>query len=597
MKFSNITDLILKINEIESLLLNINQDNLDEVQEILISSNFVSSKDYYYVLLFSLNFIMQSRPHKLDLYKEILITLKKDMSEKNFFSNETELIRIFLFNEIALFHIGIDKNAEYIMKIDHLSSIYKTPFYYNPRNVSNDSYAKFIREDDIENFLILISRTNKDLRSYVNCPSLNPMGYFHHINLNQIEFISYSAFYGSIRIFKFLWMKLNSINKNEMQKEEEENENENTNELPNSLAICAIAGGNYEIIHILEEIIKKDKFSLISAIRFFQFELIDYLIETLEFEVGINELLTSIQCHNFNFFLEYCQKKCAKNDEDEMTKIVLFSGDFSNTVVLNYIRDVLLFDITRPTTKSNILIESVLKENINVLRFIFFENVFSLNYENNIHHQKRPLFDVNRILSDFSSFDGLAILHLVSSHQLFNVANFFLSDEFRHENHISIDLNVRDCTGATPLHWSVLFQNFEMFSLLISYSNASTRKNKQLQKDCIDVNAVNENSQNILHMACNNVSIEILKFILEFEIIDPQIEDNCKENLIHYAARNGICDIFDFTCVKNLPKDVFNRKNNFHSINLMRWNFKFTIFIKLLLILLFYSNILILLRY
>lgn len=566
-KFQSITDLIFKFEEIESLLLNVNHADIEKTLGILLSSIFVSKEDYYYVLLFSLNFIMQSRPSKLDLYKRILISLKQDLNEKKFLKNHSELIRIFLFNEIALFYLGIDKKSEYIMKIDHLSRLYPTPRRYKPQDVTDETFAKFIREDDVENFQILISRTNKNLRSYVNCPSINSLGYFPHINLNQIEFISYSAFYSSIKIFKFLWMKLNFKNRNENN--DEQNENEKINEIPNSLAICAIAGGNYEIIHILEEIIRQDKNSLIAAIRFFQFELADYLIETLEFKVGIDEIFISIHCHNFKFFIEHCRDFFSSIEENHLIQLVLFCANSSNTIVLSYISDVLGFDITKSANKSNILIESVLNENINVLRFIFFENVFLLNYndeKNIVHHQKRPLFDVNHILSEFSAFDGLCILHLVTSNRLFNAANFFLSDEFRNEHKIPIDLNVKDCSGATPLHWSVLFLNFDMFNLLISYSNAFVDKNNQRQIDCIDVNAVNDDNQNILHMACNNMSDEILKFILEYEIIDPKLEDNCNENLIHYAARNGICYIFDFSCVKKLPKDVLNKENCFNYI-------------------------------
>ena len=150
---------------------------------------------------------------------------------------------------------------------------------------------------------------------------------------------------------------------------------------------------------------------------------------------------------------------------------------------------------------------------------------------------------------------------MVASNQLFKVANFFLSDEFRIDHQVFIDVNVVDFTGTAPLHWSVLFQHFEMFKLFISKSNASFIHHQDLKKFLVNVNAVNIHGQNILHMACNNMAHDILKFILENEIIDPKTEDNSNENLFHYAARCGINYIFDYSCVKNLPNDVFSKKN------------------------------------
>lgn len=566
-RFCSISDLIIGINKIESFLLDINQENIDEIQKTILSSIFVSSRNYYYILLFSLNFIMQSRPLKLNLYKKLLLSLKQDFTIKNFFPDENDIIKIFMHNELALFHIGIDKKNYYIVEIDHHSLVYPVPGRYTPRDLSDNLFEKFIREDDVENFQILTSKTNKDLRSYVTCPSVNPMGYFTNINLNNIEFISYSAFYGSLQIFKFLWMKLNSMNKNEFNKSQEESNN--INKIPKDLAIFAIAGGNYEIIHILDEFVRKDRFSLVAAIRFFQFELIDYLIETCGFEVGIDEIIASIHCHNFKFFFDHCQNffTSCYNKED-FIPVILFSSYCSNAVALNYIDDVLHFDITQTTEKSSILFESVFNENLNILSFIFFDNVFNLDYnkESSLKYHKRPIFDINQSLSEYQGFSGLNLLHLVTSNKLFRVAKFFLSDEFRFEHRIPINWNIKDCTGATPLHWSILFQNFEMFHLLISHSNFAANQKDQNQNELVDAYAVNDLNQNILHMACNNISDEIINYILQNEIIDPKLEDNFKENVIHYAARNGICYIFDFPCIKRLPKDIMNKKNYFKPI-------------------------------
>lgn len=545
--FHDISELINKFNEIESNLLSLNQSNIDEILELIASSIFVSNKDFYYILLLSLNFIMESRPFKDSLYKKVLLYLKEDYQEKHFFEDENEIISIFMFNEIALYHLGINKTSDEIRRMDHLSATYPTPYRYNPRYFSNDLFEKSIREDDIDTFQTLISRTNKDLSSsYVTCPSVNPLGYFSKINVNQIHFISFSAFCGSLRIFKYLWMN---------RKGDDEG-------VPNELVLCAIAGGNYEIIHILDDFIRNEKFSLMAAIRFFRFELIEYLIETCEFEIGLNELLVSIHCCNYKFFCDNCKRLFELNKNDFL-KVVLFAADCGNTLVLNYISDSLQFDLSQSSIKTNILIESVFKERINVLRFIFFDNVFSIDYDQKTASiQKRPLFDLNKILNEIPAFNGLAILHLVASNQLFKVANFFLSDEFRIDHQVFIDVNVVDSTGTTPLHWSVLFQHFEMFKLFISKSNASFIHNQDLKKKfLVNVNAVNIHGQNILHMACNNMAHDILKFILENEIIDPKIEDNSNENLFHYAARCGINYIFDYSCVKNLPNDVFSKKD------------------------------------
>ena len=96
----------------------------------------------------------------------------------------------------------------------------------------NDSYiCSLIREDSINDFISHISRYNISPSSIIS-PSIFETNLFL-INNKNTSLIEYSAFFGSIQIFRYLKMKID--------------------ELKPKLWLYAIHSNNVEIINLLED--------------------------------------------------------------------------------------------------------------------------------------------------------------------------------------------------------------------------------------------------------------------------------------------------------------------------------------------------------
>ena len=148
----------------------------------------------------------------------------------------------------------------------------------------NDSYlCSLIRNDSIKEFIILINKTNIKLNCTIN-PSLfetNP--YLLDKNPSLIE---YSAFYGSIQIFKYL------IN--------------NKVTLTSSLWFYAIHSNNSELIYLLEENnvkVPSNSFEvcLLEAIKCHHNEIAEYIQDNLINNFKMNEKVLEGSILNYNY--------------------------------------------------------------------------------------------------------------------------------------------------------------------------------------------------------------------------------------------------------------------------------------------------------
>ena len=96
---------------------------------------------------------------------------------------------------------------------------------YNPSNIH-----KLIRNDEINEFQLLLSRKN------INVNECIPFSYYERAKTNDknISFIKAAALYDSIKIFKFLWQQPDIV-------------------IESDLINYAYCGRNLEIIHICEK--------------------------------------------------------------------------------------------------------------------------------------------------------------------------------------------------------------------------------------------------------------------------------------------------------------------------------------------------------
>lgn len=134
--------------------------------------------------------------------------------------------------------------------------------YYKIFNHSEDlcPYYKAIFHDDVDLLQNIIEHTNFDIQKAIKFPIFKLYNFFSSPIL-----LEYSAFYGSIRCFKYLLMKSNDVDYSQLLE-------------------YAVAGGNIEIIHITENMshdlnILKNVKLLYMAITFMHNELIEYIVD------------------------------------------------------------------------------------------------------------------------------------------------------------------------------------------------------------------------------------------------------------------------------------------------------------------------------
>lgn len=147
----------------------------------------------------------------------------------------------------------------------------------------NDQIIQAIHDDNADLLIELISRNNFDISKKIKSSTFQM-----HSLINFAEPIQYAAFSGSINCFKYLFLKSKFINYEE-------------------LIEFAIAGGNYEIIHIIEShydisIFKKNQKLLDLAILYMNNDLIDYLINEYDININCNSYINCIYASNYDAF-------------------------------------------------------------------------------------------------------------------------------------------------------------------------------------------------------------------------------------------------------------------------------------------------------
>lgn len=145
---------------------------------------------------------------------------------------------------------------------------------------STHPLAQIIIDDDVDQLQKLISKSNfssnNDTKIFNSYFEINEF-------LNEATLIEYSSFYGSINCFKYLINQDKSINYNKLIK-------------------YAIAGGNYDIIHIVEQNGHFDEYPddiLDYAILYFRNNLIDYIIENYNVDINANNYINCIYASNY----------------------------------------------------------------------------------------------------------------------------------------------------------------------------------------------------------------------------------------------------------------------------------------------------------
>ena len=190
----------------------------------------------------------------------------------------------------------------------------------------NDQHiCELIRKDSIDEFVQYVNQTNYPLNAIIERSIFETNSFLLEYDPSLIE---YAAFYGSIQIFKYL--RLNNI------------------EVKDSIFMYAIHGNNYELIHVIEEIIRNEDnekilIFFIEAVKCHHNEIARYF-DNIIFNgqsTSILGLCSSIfNFMNYSFFPdeidnEYAFYFLCKYDQVDLVKLVLDDPSYMKGINVN----------------------------------------------------------------------------------------------------------------------------------------------------------------------------------------------------------------------------------------------------------------------
>ncbi|OHT11937.1 hypothetical protein TRFO_18413 [Tritrichomonas foetus] len=268
-----------KLEKLSNLL---NTEDLDSIINILNSDNFCKNDQYLNEFLTMLSHFSNYRPKSFELTKSIISWLQLN----------NEIHEEVLSEHIRRFQLNNENDEDYQnqdIKTDNIGNTHFVPIH------------KIIEDDDIESFQNYVSTSNADLNSIVKIDSYDNK----YIKENE-SFIEYAALFGSINIFKYLWMN-------------------NAEIIESDLPEYAVAGGCSDIIHLVEEKLPfSSPMCLEAAVYCFRNDLIPYLFEISGSTFNYNALSQSIASYNYSAFFYMI--------ENQQHVIYLTSDTYAETI-------------------------------------------------------------------------------------------------------------------------------------------------------------------------------------------------------------------------------------------------------------------------
>ncbi|KAK8849908.1 hypothetical protein M9Y10_018497 [Tritrichomonas musculus] len=494
-----------QMRKIQENLLDFIEKNENDLHQSLLFMQNVSkifdSKDKLKALLYLILNIINYH-HTTNFYDKIdnvLSIFKNDI--KYFFSNN-EIFNIFKSNKrIILFLIEnqllivddliakkiISYNNEYqqyfypeIQKYLSKEGKYEFTNEFNEKRKigENDDYiCSLIRNDDVVKFISYTQQINLPLST-----AKIPDSYFE-TNLflisRQPKLIEYSAFFGSVQIFQYLFM--------------------NKVSLTPSLWLYAIHGKNPEIIHFLEE--KKVLFNnecFQESIIGHHTDISNYLFDNYVHK-DIKKLISlSLQSYNFN----YVENQYI--DQSILCDLCKFDHVF---LVDSLIKSDRKLDAN---TISEAFIIAIENENIGIIKLLLTLEQLDINY---VHLEKKGIRRTNEKTA----------LHYAFENESYEIIQLLLSCPNINLNIPMIEKNdggrERTNTYKTVLHIVIEKNNVEILQQLLSCQSLNTNIPYKIKCE-YEPFEMREEEKTALELAIENGNEEIIKLLLECEKID-----------------------------------------------------------------------------
>lgn len=263
-----------KYEELQNMLLTMEKEkDIEEVFNFIAENELMTDQKNASSTLILISSVAFSR---YNLYNNIILLLKQIPKIINIFNK---------------FHFRSDRDIRYRFYYLCILLINSNHIPKKFLNDQNDYYSKKVRKIKTDNDTELYEIIQKDdveaLQDILSRNSIKFDNIFKFKTFKSITLLECSALMGSIKCFKLLWMITKPHDFDELLK-------------------CSIVGGNFDIIHIVEnEIdfdISKNKDILYEAILYMQNDLIEYIVDTYNIEIDTECYIKCIYASNYTAF-------------------------------------------------------------------------------------------------------------------------------------------------------------------------------------------------------------------------------------------------------------------------------------------------------
>lgn len=303
-------------------LLNLSHDTFNDLINYVQSNKEIIFKDHKNALFFYFNVALESEYNfkTFELYLDVCIYFQENIKKagltenemliilyrfysainylfsKKFFSIESivdisfqnDYIFINFMPEIEEYDLEYAQKREIRLLEEGMTSDQDLRFYEfvknnrqahflnRSQNYHPSQLHKFIRDDDVESLQLYLSKNNADVNSKIE------FSYYERSQTieNQLSLIKIAATYGSINVFKYLWLQDDVY-------------------IDDDLLLYAYFGKNLDIIHFCEQKCKNDKATR-QAILTNKNDLLDYYLDNFKDEIIENNEQVLNQLKNFN---------------------------------------------------------------------------------------------------------------------------------------------------------------------------------------------------------------------------------------------------------------------------------------------------------
>lgn len=346
---------------------------------------------------------------------------------------------------------------------------------YRNNGYNQNRIYQLIKNDNVEEFHLLCNSIHGFDMNQMIPDSIFERVLFLKDGPRPIHIASY---FGSVRIFKFLL-----LNKADLSLRDNAS---------NNVTHFAVAGGNAEIIHILEHNEWDFHRAPNVATQFHRNEIYTYLFESKYF------------------------------DNEKEANVIISASMSNNVEAIIHCAGELGMDVNfKNKNNETPLFQAVMSRSLDALELLLHHKNININCLDN---------------------EGANLLHVASRRNFYEGMKILIDLKNKNNDEYVLDINAKNNYGETPLTIAAELGHVEIIKLLLNHPK-------------INPNYALKNGTP-LHLCLIQDNVELLKIMLDSNKFNPNIKNQSSFTPLHIAAIRNLPEAIKILCNKNYNVDV-----------------------------------------